>query len=37
MDDLIVPSTPLPAEPEAAQGNIQLPEYAVQPASQEIQ
>jgi type IV secretory pathway TraG/TraD family ATPase VirD4 len=37
MDDLIVPSTPLPAEPEAAQGNIQFPECAVQPASQEIE
>ena len=31
MDDLIVPSTPLPAEPEEMQGNLLIPEYAVQP------
>ena len=30
MDDLIVPSTPLPAEPEQMPGNRLTPEYAVQ-------
>ena len=29
MDDLIVPSAPLPPEPEPAQGNLLFPEYAV--------
>ena len=32
MDDLIVPSTPLPPEPEELQGNVLVPEYAVQPS-----
>jgi type IV secretory pathway TraG/TraD family ATPase VirD4 len=37
MDDLIIPSTPLPAEPEAAQGNLLFPEYAVQPAGHQME
>ncbi|MGH9502247.1 MAG: type IV secretion system DNA-binding domain-containing protein [Terriglobales bacterium] len=37
MDDLIVPSTPLPAEPEAAQGNLLFPEYAVPPAEHQME
>jgi len=31
MDDLIVPSTPLPTEPEEMPRNLLTPEYAVQP------
>ncbi len=30
MDDLIVPSTPPPAEPEPVQGNLLFPEYAAE-------
>lgn len=37
MDDLIVPSTPLPAEPEAAQGNLLFPEHAVQSAGHQME
>ena len=37
MDDLIVPSTPLPAEPEEIQGNVLTPEYAVQPHENQVE
>jgi type IV secretory pathway TraG/TraD family ATPase VirD4 len=37
MDDLIVPSTPLPAEPEAVQGNLLFPEYVVQPSGHQME
>ena len=37
MDDLIVPSTPPPVEPEAKQGNLLFPEYAVEPAGHEME
>jgi type IV secretory pathway TraG/TraD family ATPase VirD4 len=37
MDDLIVPSTPLPVEPEEAQGNLQFPEYEVQSAGHQME
>jgi hypothetical protein len=37
MDDLIVPSTPLPAEPEEMQGNLQFPEYEVQSAGHQVE
>ena len=37
MDDLIVPSTPLPAEPEEIQGNLLTPEYAVQPPENQME
>jgi type IV secretory pathway TraG/TraD family ATPase VirD4 len=37
MDDLIVPSTPPPVEPEAAQGNLLLPEHAVQSAGHQME
>jgi len=30
MDDLIVPSVPLPSEPEEVQGNLLSPEYALE-------
>jgi hypothetical protein len=30
MDDLIVPSTPLPSEPEEMHGNLLSPEYALE-------
>jgi hypothetical protein len=37
MDDLIVPSTPPPVEPEAAQGNLLFPEHAVQSAGHQME
>ena len=37
MDDLIVPSTPPPAEPEEIQGNLLFPEQAVQPAGHQME
>jgi type IV secretory pathway TraG/TraD family ATPase VirD4 len=37
MDDLIVPSTPLPAEPEEVQGNLLFPEHAVQSSGHEME
>jgi hypothetical protein len=37
MDDLIVPSTPLPAQPEEIQGNLRTPEYAVQPPENQME
>jgi type IV secretory pathway TraG/TraD family ATPase VirD4 len=37
MDDLIVPSTPLAADPEAAQGNLQFPEYEAQTAGHQLE
>jgi type IV secretory pathway TraG/TraD family ATPase VirD4 len=37
MDDLIVPSTPLPAEPEEIQGNLQFPEYEIQSAGHQME
>jgi type IV secretory pathway TraG/TraD family ATPase VirD4 len=37
MDDLIVPSTPLPAEPEEMQGNLLFPEQVVQPSGHEME
>ncbi len=37
MDDLIVPSTPLPPEPEAAQGNLLFPEYADQAVGNQLE
>jgi hypothetical protein len=37
MDDLIVPSTPLPAEPEEIQGNLLTPEYAVEPSANQVE
>jgi type IV secretory pathway TraG/TraD family ATPase VirD4 len=37
MDDLIVPTTPLPVEPEAVQGNLLFPEHAVQPSGHELE
>jgi hypothetical protein len=37
MDDLIVPSTPLPVEPEEAQGNLQFPDYEVQSAAHQME
>lgn len=37
MDDMIVPSTPLPAEPEEMQGNLLFPEHAVQPSGHEME
>jgi type IV secretory pathway TraG/TraD family ATPase VirD4 len=37
MDDLIVPSTPLPVEPEAVQGNLLFPEHMVQPSGHEME
>jgi type IV secretory pathway TraG/TraD family ATPase VirD4 len=37
MDDLIVPSTPPAVEPEAAQGNLLLPEHAVQSAGHQME
>ncbi|MGA3035565.1 MAG: type IV secretion system DNA-binding domain-containing protein [Terracidiphilus sp.] len=36
MDDLIVPSTPLPSDSEAMQGNLLFPEYAVEPSGHEV-
>jgi type IV secretory pathway TraG/TraD family ATPase VirD4 len=37
MDDLIVPSTPLPAEPEEMQGNLQFPEPEVQSTGHQLE
>jgi hypothetical protein len=37
MDDLIMPSTPLPAEPEEMPGNLLTPEYAVQPPENQME
>lgn len=37
MDDLIVPSAPLPAEPEPMQGNLLFPEYVVERAGHEME
>jgi type IV secretory pathway TraG/TraD family ATPase VirD4 len=37
MDDLIVPSTPLPVEPEETQGNLQFPDYEVQSAAHQME
>jgi type IV secretory pathway TraG/TraD family ATPase VirD4 len=37
MDDLIVPNTPLPAEPEEIQGNLLFPEHVVQPSGHEME
>jgi type IV secretory pathway TraG/TraD family ATPase VirD4 len=37
MDDLIVPSTPLPTEPEEIKGNLLTPEYAVQPPENQME
>ncbi len=37
MDDLIVPSTPLPPKPEPAQGNLLFPEYANQPVGNQLE
>ena len=37
MDDLIIPSTPLPAEPEEMQGNLQFPEHEVQSAGHQLE
>jgi type IV secretory pathway TraG/TraD family ATPase VirD4 len=37
MDDLIVPSTPLPPEPEGQEGNLLTPEYLVQPAGHQME
>ena len=36
MDDLIIPSTPLPPEPEEMQGNLLAPEHAVQPPEHQV-
>lgn len=37
MDDLIIPSTPLPPEPEEMQGNLLAPEYAVRPSEHQME
>jgi type IV secretory pathway TraG/TraD family ATPase VirD4 len=37
MDDLIVPSTPLPVEPEETQGNLQFPDNEVQFAAHQME
>ena len=37
MDDLIVPSTPLPSEPDEMQGNLLSPEYALQPPENQVE
>jgi type IV secretory pathway TraG/TraD family ATPase VirD4 len=37
MDDLIVPSTPLPIETQEIQGNLLFPEYVVQPSGHEME
>ena len=37
MDDLIAPSTPLPAEPEEKPGNLLTPQYAVQPPENQME
>lgn len=37
MDDLIIPSTPLPPEPEEMQGNLLAPEQHVQPSDQQLE
>jgi type IV secretory pathway TraG/TraD family ATPase VirD4 len=36
MDDLIIPSTPLPPEPEEIQGNLLAPEHEVQPPEHQV-
>jgi Type IV secretion-system coupling protein DNA-binding domain len=36
MDDLIVPSVPVPPEPEPAQGNLLFPEYVVEQSGNEV-
>jgi hypothetical protein len=33
---LIIPSTPLPPEPEEMQGNLLAPEHAVQPPEHQV-
>jgi hypothetical protein len=37
MDDLIIPSAPLPPEPEEMQGNLLAPEQLVQPSDQQLE
>jgi hypothetical protein len=37
MDDLIVPSTPLPAEPDEMQGNLLFPEQEVQSVGHQLE
>jgi len=37
MDDLIVPNTPLPAEPKEMQGNLLFPAQELKPAAQEME
>jgi hypothetical protein len=37
MDDLIVPSTPLPPEPEGLQGNLLVPEHVVQSSGHQME
>ena len=37
MDDLIVPSTPLPPEPEGLQGNLLAPEYVAQSSGHQME
>jgi type IV secretory pathway TraG/TraD family ATPase VirD4 len=37
MDDLIVPSTPLPPEPEGLRGNLLAPECLVEPAGHQME
>jgi hypothetical protein len=37
MDDLIVPSTPLPAEPEEMQGNLLFPEHEALSAGHQVE
>jgi type IV secretory pathway TraG/TraD family ATPase VirD4 len=37
MDDLIVPNTPLPPEPQEMQGNLLFPAQEVKPAAQEME
>ena len=37
MDDLIVPSTPPPAEPEEMQSYLQFPEHEVQSAGHQLE
>jgi hypothetical protein len=37
MDDLIVPSAPLPPDSEEMQGNVLSPEYALQPREHQVE
>jgi hypothetical protein len=37
MDDLLVPSIPLPPEPEEVQGNTLAPEYAVKTSDHQLE